>query len=90
MALVVCSECGRSVSDRAKACPFCGNPDLSTSASVISTGAHGGKKDDLPPPLPPPKPEHTGGDTPVKRKNRYMPAIVFVGSAAVIWGVILA
>ena len=28
MALVTCSECAREVSDRAVACPFCGNPDI--------------------------------------------------------------
>jgi len=26
MALIKCSECGKEVSDKATACPFCGNP----------------------------------------------------------------
>ena len=26
MALIKCSECGKEVSDKAKACPNCGNP----------------------------------------------------------------
>ena len=26
MALIKCSECGKEVSDKAAACPFCGNP----------------------------------------------------------------
>ena len=26
MALITCPECGREVSDKAAACPYCGNP----------------------------------------------------------------
>lgn len=37
MALINCSECGRQVSDRAAACPHCGNP-LSASLQPASTG----------------------------------------------------
>ena len=41
MVLIACSECGKSVSDRAVACPHCGNPtpndaDIS-SLSTFST-----------------------------------------------------
>jgi hypothetical protein len=28
MALIDCAECGRGISDRAKVCPQCGNPNL--------------------------------------------------------------
>lgn len=40
MALVTCGECGREVSDRAVACPNCGNPTIrpgATQASVAGT-----------------------------------------------------
>lgn len=33
MALINCPECGRQVSDRANACPQCGNPIHTTSAA---------------------------------------------------------
>ncbi|HZE59640.1 MAG TPA: zinc ribbon domain-containing protein [Burkholderiales bacterium] len=32
MALVNCSECGKQISDRAAACPNCGNPMISPAA----------------------------------------------------------
>lgn len=35
MALISCSECGASVSDKARACPKCGNP-INTTPEVIS------------------------------------------------------
>lgn len=43
MALVVCEECGREVSDKAPQCPACGAPGLSgrsaiSARSVIATG----------------------------------------------------
>lgn len=28
MALIQCSECGNEISDKAEACPYCGNPDV--------------------------------------------------------------
>ena len=30
MALINCSECGKQMSDKAEACPFCGNPGEKT------------------------------------------------------------
>lgn len=43
MALVVCEECGREVSDKAPQCPTCGAPGLSgrsaiSARSVVATG----------------------------------------------------
>lgn len=43
MALITCPECGREVSDKAAACPYCGNPlkenpetEMSTKADAVS------------------------------------------------------
>ena len=38
MALIPCSECGKPVSDKANACPSCGNP-LSGSEAKINTAS---------------------------------------------------
>ena len=38
MALINCSECNHSVSDKAPACPNCGNP-ISTAREVSATGS---------------------------------------------------
>jgi len=37
MALVKCSECGKEVSDKAVACPFCGNPVGGTPVTIELT-----------------------------------------------------
>lgn len=43
MALITCPECGREVSDKAAACPYCGNPlkenpetEMSTKVDAVS------------------------------------------------------
>ena len=38
MALIKCSECGKEVSDKAKACPNCGNPIREEESKVIIYG----------------------------------------------------
>ena len=38
MALVKCGECGSEVSDKATACPKCGNP-IAAAADIAHTGA---------------------------------------------------
>ena len=38
MALIICSDCGNQVSDRASACPQCGAPTGSAAAAVQATG----------------------------------------------------
>lgn len=35
MAIVYCSECGKEVSERAPACPHCGNPQTSAAAPSV-------------------------------------------------------
>ena len=35
MALIHCSECGREISDKASACPHCGNPMLSAAQKTV-------------------------------------------------------
>lgn|SRR3990167_6423620 len=35
MAIIKCSECGREISDRASACPSCGNPTAEARSTVI-------------------------------------------------------
>lgn len=93
MALVTCSECGRSVSERAKACPFCGNPDLPRSESTSSPGDHQCVRGNLPPPPPPPPPPPSAQKVlakPKKNKNGCMPVIVFLIAVAVIWTIFLA
>lgn len=37
MALINCSECGKSISDRANACPHCGNPMLASASAAAPT-----------------------------------------------------
>lgn len=39
MALVTCGDCGKSVSDSASACPFCGRPRVQPSAMTKPMGA---------------------------------------------------
>jgi hypothetical protein len=40
MALIECSECGKKVSDKAPACPNCGNPITRANAPVKQAGAY--------------------------------------------------
>lgn len=37
MALIKCSECGKEISDKAGACPFCGNPVSENTVTIQST-----------------------------------------------------
>lgn len=39
MALITCPECGREVSDKAAACPYCGNPLKENADTGMSTKA---------------------------------------------------
>ena len=39
MALIVCPECGKEISDSAESCPFCGKPLKSTRAKLLSEDA---------------------------------------------------
>lgn len=44
MALIKCSECGREVSDKAAACPACGNPISTASLAVVESSPSGSQK----------------------------------------------
>src|SRR5437588_10856041 len=53
MALISCSECGHKVSDKASACPSCGNPlgEPATSASPVTARTSGASQMAVEPPV---------------------------------------
>ena len=53
MALISCSECGHKVSDKASACPSCGNPlgEPATSASPVTARTSGASRIAVEPPV---------------------------------------
>lgn len=47
MALIKCSECGKDVSDRAAACPACGNPVESGKNGFVGVSRAGPREADV-------------------------------------------
>jgi hypothetical protein len=66
MALVTCSRCGSEVSDRAPACPRCGNAVLGQSTDVAASAAP-------PPPAAAPPPRPAPRVTPASRADTQLP-----------------